>query len=154
MSFSDLMESKRLNLLEVEAEQDVNLNMAAAAIMFAVIAADEQVASVEIAHLIELLRKRYGMENEELVEIMSAARRAVNNEGALKGFLFLLRKNLNCQERTQLLDDMWDIACSDSTVRATERLTIDRFADELDLDTKTVTKARDIAKQKLELYLG
>ena len=154
MSFSDLMDSKRCELYDTDGDQDISLNMAAAAIMFAVIAADEQVDSVEVADLIAILRKRYGLADEELIDIMSAARRAVSNEREINGFLLLLRENLNSQERTQLLDDMWELAYSNKTIHATESLAIDHFAKKLNIDSDAVSKARDIAKQKLELYLG
>ena len=154
MSFSELLDKKRFQLSDAEKDDNVSLNMAAAAIMFAVIGADDQAASEEMAHLIELLRKRYHLGNEELIEIVSAARRAVHNEYEINNFLLILRDKLNVDERSQLLNDMWELASSDRTIRASESLTIDLFAHQLDLDSESVSKARDIAEQKLELNLS
>ena len=61
MSFASLMNKKRFDLSNHKTDQDVDLNMAAAAIMFAVIAADDDVDHLELAHLIDLLRSRRGL---------------------------------------------------------------------------------------------
>ena len=55
------MNKKRFDLSDHKTDQDVDLNMAAAAIMFAVIAADDDVDHLELAHLIDLLRSRRGL---------------------------------------------------------------------------------------------
>ena len=68
--------------------------------------------------------------------------------------MLILRDKLSVDERSQLLNDLWELASSDRTIRASESLTIDLFAHQLDLDSESVSKARDIAEQKLELNLG
>ena len=154
MSFASLMNSRRLELSEIDSEDDIDLNLAAAAVMFAVIAADDEVEKIEIAYLVDLLRTRYGLESDDLIDIVTSARRAADNELEITNFVNLLRENLSENERSQLLDDLWELACSDKKIRNRERLAIDRFADALDLDLEVVAKARDMAEKKIELNLS
>ncbi len=156
MSFADLLDHRRLELseIEIEIEEDIDLNLAAATIMFAVITADDSVDQIEIAYLVEILRQRHGLDSFEISEILNAAKRAVNNEQEIESFLELLRESWDPRERAQLLDDLWEIAAADKNIRAEERITIDRFANALELDIESITKARYMAEQKLELNMS
>ena len=154
MSFASLMNNRRFELSEIDSEDDIDLNLAAAAVMFAVIAADDEVAKIEIACLVDLLRDRYSLESDDLIDIMISARRAADNELEISNFVNLLRENLSESERSLFLDDLWELACSDKKIRNRERLAIDSFADALDLDLEVVAKARDMAEKKLELNLN
>lgn len=154
MSFANLLDHRRLELSAIENDEDVDVNLAAATIMFAVIAADNDIDQIEVAYLVEILRNRHGLDSYEISEILRAAKLAVNNEKEIDSFLDLLTKSWNKQERTQLLDDMWQLATSDKTIRTKERLTIDRFATALELDLESITKARYLAEQKLELNIS
>ena len=147
------MNKKRFDLSNHKTDQDVDLNMAAAAIMFAVIAADDDVDHLELAHLIDLLRSRRGLSDDEIVDIMGAARRAIDNEHEIDSFLLILRQNMNKKDRTQLLDDLWDLALTDQAIHINEQSTIDQFAKALGLDRESVTKTQDMAEQKLEINL-
>ena len=147
------MNKKRFDLSNHKTDQDVDLNMAAAAIMFAVIAADDDVDHLELAHLIDLLRSRRGLSDDEIVDIMGAARRAIDNEHEIDSFLLILRQNMDEKDRTQLLDDLWDLALTDQAIHINEQSTIDQFAKALGLDRESVTKTQDMAEQKLEINL-
>ena len=148
------MNNRRFELSEIDSEDDIDLNLAAAAVMFAVIAADDEVAKIEIACLVDLLRDRYSLESDDLIDIVTSARRAADNELEIRNFVNLLRENLSESERSLFLDDLWELACSDKKIRNRERLAIDRFADALDLDLEVVAKARDMAEKKIELNLS
>ena len=113
MSFASLMNNRRFELSEIDSEDDIDLNLAAAAVMFAVIAADDEVAKIEIACLVDLLRDRYSLESDDLIDIMISARRAADNELEISNFVNLLRENLSESERSLFLDDLWELACSD-----------------------------------------
>lgn len=156
--FSNMEFSEKLSIRQQEtnsaSQQDVDLHLIAATLMFAVIRADGDTDHLELAHMVDIMRSRYNLNCDEISELISSARLASSNEHGLEKLALKLCQHWTSKERQQLLNDFWALATADQEIRVDERLIIDRIANNLQLEDDDVTKARYKAEQRLELNIG
>lgn len=154
MTFSRVLESKKIELEEQQSEVDVDLHLTAAILMFAVIKADGDTDHLELAHMVDILRSRYALSSDEISSLVSAARNASVSDHGLELLAQKLCGQWSAKEREQLLNDFWFLATADREIRIDERLVIELIANNLELQADDITRARYQAEQRLELNIG
>jgi len=148
------MDTSLFELEEQTPKQDNDLHLLAASLMFAVIGADGDTDQLELAQMVDILRSRYSLSTEETSDLIRSARKATADDEAVEDLAQKICKYLGSKEREQLLNDFWSLAIADSEIRTDERLVIDRIANNLQLDSDDITRARYQAEQRLELNIS
>lgn len=134
--------------------ETVDVQLAAATLMFNVIESDGETHRMEVAHMIEILKSHFSLSSYEISELFESARERSNTEPELENLTQQLCQALNAKERKQLLNDFWQIATADKKIHSGERQMIDKIANKLGLDAKEIVKARYNAEQRLELNIA
>ena len=151
--FNDVLELSLFNSSEDAKRSPSSIQLAAAILMFEVVKADGHVDRMEVAEMIEILRKNFDLNGDEIGTLLEMAGDAGNEELHLESFGLKIRQNWNAEERLQLLKDFWIIAIADRDLDQRESDLIQRIADMLELNDKQIEIARGNAQQRLELGL-
>ena len=106
---------------------------AIAALMIEVALADDNIEQAERDKLPELLRAHSGLTTQECLSLIEIAEQEVDHAVSLYEFTQHLDKQLNIEEKCQLMTRLWQISLADNTIDRYEEHTIRKIADLLHL---------------------
>jgi uncharacterized tellurite resistance protein B-like protein len=149
--FNELVEHRLFRAEQNVGLTQADIQLAAAILMFEVIMSDGHVDRMEIAELVEILRKQFGLSGEAIGEILEQVRTVSGEKLELEPFCMKLRQYWDDDQRLRLLNDLWIIALADQTIDNRERIMIDKFARSLGLSDKDIERTKAAAQEKLNL---
>lgn len=114
---------------EKKAFDEDDYRLAAAALLFHVIAVDGVVSSVERNKLAEVLMRRYHLDRAGVDELIARAETADNEAIDLYGFTHILKQKLDAAGRERIVELMWTLVYADDTVHEFEDNVIWRVAE-------------------------
>jgi uncharacterized tellurite resistance protein B-like protein len=120
--------------------------VAAAAILIHVMEADGVNTPQEQARLRETLARTYGLQGDELAELIKAADEAEKDSVDLYGFTSVLKRHLGEEARSQFIRLMWEIVLADGEVHELEDNLVWRVAELIGVDSRT----RVVMRQKVQ----
>ncbi len=103
--------------------------LAAAALMFHVIAADGVVQRQENDRLHAILSKHYDVSNEEIDQLIDQARMADSEAIDLHAFTSILKTQLDENERIALVEHLWEMVFADGELHEFEDNIVWRVAE-------------------------
>lgn len=106
-----------------------DMRLAAAALLFHVIAVDDEVSEAEKAKLHALLRDRFSLADADVDALIAAAREADNEAVDLYGFTSVLKRHLDDAGRERIIEMMWELVFADGKVHEFEDNLIWRVAE-------------------------
>ncbi|MCB1427725.1 MAG: TerB family tellurite resistance protein [Nitratireductor sp.] len=112
------------------------IQIAEAALMFHVIAADGIVTEDERQRLSRSLEAHFGLTRSETDQLIEAARDADTEAIDLFSFTRVLRRGLDQDQRLQLVANLWDMVYADGVVHEIEDNIVWRVAELLDVETR------------------
>ena len=151
--FNEVLELSLFKATEAAELSVIDIQLAAAILMFEVVKIDGRVDRAEVAEVIEILRKQFQLESKEIGRLLEMAGDVGNENLHLESFTSRIRAQWTEEERLQLLGDFWVIAIADRTIDDRETKLIESIALLLELDTKEIQRAQRQAKQMLELNM-
>jgi len=110
--------------------------LAAAALLYHVIAVDGSVDEAESNRLHDLLKAQYGLDEEQTAELVRNAEAADQEAVDLYRFTSLLKERLDESEREQIIAMMWDLVYRDGELHEFEDNVIWRVADLLGISNR------------------
>jgi uncharacterized tellurite resistance protein B-like protein len=110
--------------------------LAAAALLFHVIAIDGVVSPEEREKLTELLMRRYQLDRTGVQRLIAAAETADNEAIDLYGFTHVLKQHLDPAGRERIVELMWILVYADGTVHEFEDNVIWRVAELLGVSSE------------------
>ena len=110
--------------------------LAEAALLFHVIAADGIVTDDERKSLSSLLSSQFGLGADETAALIEQARNADNEAIDLYAFTRVLKHGLTGEERLELVRNLWTMVFADGVVHEFEDNVVWRVAELLDVDTR------------------
>ncbi|MCB1486658.1 MAG: TerB family tellurite resistance protein [Bauldia sp.] len=119
--------------------------LAAAALLFHVIAIDGEVSAEEKAKLHDVLKRRFELGDAAVDELMAEAEEADKAAVDLYGFTSVLKQQLDEQDRERIVGMMWELAFADGNVHEFEDNLVWRAAELLGVSSQ----ARIRLKQSL-----
>ena len=124
--------------------QRIDANLAAAALMVRVIAADGAVEPAEIARMRDVLLAHYGLDGDEADELIAQAREADADAIDLYGFTSVLKSEMDEAERLGLVEDLWEMVYADGSLHESEDNVVWRVAELLGItsDKRIALKLR------------
>ena len=140
------------NLLSSEsttanAEQELNIDTVAAALVFEVIRADGEITDTEILSLTQILENDFKINKEEIEATLSAAQQMGKKTISLQHLTSKINKQWSHHERQDLLVQLWRIAMADDHIESHERHIIRRIAGLLYLTEAQIYSAKERAKE-------
>lgn len=124
--------------------------LAAATLLFHVIAIDGIVSEAERAKLADILRQRYGLDATDTMALIEAAEAADKEAVDLYGFTSVLKRRLDETERERIIGMMWQLVYADGVVHEFEDNLIWRVAELLGVSSQ----ARIRMKQAVRANAG
>jgi uncharacterized tellurite resistance protein B-like protein len=112
------------------------LQVAEAALMFHVIAADGIITDEEKATLASRVSKHFGLTKNETNELVDAARQADNEAVDLYRFTSTLNRELDYDARVELIANLWEMVYADGIVHELEDNIVWRVAELLDVSSR------------------
>ena len=119
--------------------------IAEAALMFHVIAADGIVTDEEKAQLSERVSNHFGLSPQETEELIGAAREADNEAIDLYRFTSTLKRELDYDARLELIENLWRMVYADGVVHELEDNIVWRVAELLEVNSRD----RMVMKQRV-----
>lgn len=110
--------------------------LAAAALLFHVVAIDGVVSADEKAALRDLLRQRFSLDEKEVDELVADAEEADNEAVDLYGFTSVLKQELDEADRERIVEMMWTLVFADGQVHEFEDNLIWRAAELLGVSSQ------------------
>lgn len=151
--FSDLVEQRLFKAEQDAGLSEADIQLAAAILMFEVVMSDGHVDRMEIAEMVEMLRKQFGLGGEEIGKILEQVRAHSGEKLELEPFSLKLRQYWDDDQRLRLLNNLWIIALADQVIDDRERVMIDEFAKSLGLSDENIERTKAAAQERLDLNL-
>jgi uncharacterized tellurite resistance protein B-like protein len=111
------------------------LQLAAAALLFHVVAIDGVVSDEERLMLTDLLSRRFGLSIDEAASLAKQAETADAEAVDLYGFTSVLKRRLEIGDRERIIEMMWKLVYADGTVHEFEDNAVWRVAELLSVPT-------------------
>ena len=96
------------------------LQLAAAALLFHVIAVDGVISDGERTMLKAVLARRFGLESDQVGELLQAAQSADAEAVDLYAFTSVLKQRLDLKERERIIAMMWELVYADGSAHELE----------------------------------
>ena len=122
--------------------------VAQAALMFHVIAADGMVYDEEKAKLRQVLESNYMLTKAESDQLFEEAKRADREAIDLYGFTSILKRKLSEEERLELVKNLWQMVYADGEIHELEDNVVWRIAELLAIDKRDrMEMKRDVRRE-------
>lgn len=130
------------------SERDIQL--ASAALLIEVSAADHQLDAREEVAIGEAIQKAYGLDTSAIKELVEDARSASANAPSLYDFTRVINEHCREDQKYALVRECWRVAFADGELDKFEDHRIRKIADLIYLPHSLLVKARHEVKAKLE----
>ncbi|MFT5572087.1 MAG: putative tellurite resistance protein B-like protein [Cryomorphaceae bacterium] len=147
--FKELLDLKSFEHQDQTCENDMNIKLAAAVLMFEVVKADGDTNTMEVAEIVGILRDQFALQSDEIINLLEAVHKVNKDDFQIETFASKLSRHWGNRKRVKLLNDFWVIALADQ-----ERSVIKQLAQLLNLHHEEITRARFHAEQQIELNIG
>ena len=124
------------------AHTEDELHLAAAALLVEAARMDETVDADELARIGELVRWRFSLSEEETADLIAEAERVTEDSVQLYRFTRVIRDAFAHDERVQLVEMLWDVACTDGQVHHLEASLLRRICGLLNVSDRESGAAR------------
>jgi uncharacterized tellurite resistance protein B-like protein len=115
---------------------ETDQRLAAAALLYHVIAIDGVVSAEERRALCALLARHYQLDGEEVAELLAAAELADSEAVDLYGFTSVLKRRLDADGRKGVIRMMWEMVYADGSMNEFEDNVVWRVAELLGVSTR------------------
>ena len=135
-----------------ESAQTVDPSLAAAALMFEVICADNSVSQLEIDAMCDALAYQFSLDEKQVETVLENAREQHEESVGIFSYTRLINEELDAQQKIEIIRTLWQIAYADQHLSHFEEHTIRRIGDMLYVSHKDFIAAkidmRDSAKHR------
>lgn len=113
------------------------LQLAAAALLFHVIAVDGVVSPAECETLRLVLARRFNLDPDKVAELVKSAEAADAEAVDLYAFTSVLKRRLDLEDRERIVAMMWELVYADGSVHELEDNVVWRVAELLNVPSRT-----------------
>lgn len=127
---------------EQQPSKEERVRLATAAILVECARADEKFSHSEKEHVIETLRQRFQLPQEEAEELLRESKQSLRESSDLWTFTNALNEALSPDEKTEILEEAWRIIFLDGALHAHEDYLIHKLARLLNLTHPELIEAK------------
>lgn len=132
-------------------DQQLDVKLAAATLMFELIRADGEVKAEEIAQMKDLLIRQFALDDDALQALFEVAEQNAKDAISMHAFTRDICKQWDNTKRAKLLENLWLLALSDEVIDPHERHLVRKIASLLYLNESEIIQTREQAKHRLGL---
>ncbi|MCB0352235.1 MAG: TerB family tellurite resistance protein [Bdellovibrionales bacterium] len=125
------------------------LLMASAVLMIEMAGADKDIAHAEAQAVCDALASRFGIDEDEIPELVQAAIAARQEKGRIDEFVKAINENFNDAQRQQILSMVWRIVLADGKVDKFEERFAKQLMNRLRLSSEQAEEAREMAQAEV-----
>ena len=125
-----------------EADRQHQLNLAVAALLTEVAAADNEISEAEKNQVKQLLREQLKLPEDEIEELQSMSLKELEQATDYYQFTSLIKDNLDAAQRLEIIEQLWQIALADGRIDHHEEHFIRKIADLLFVPHSAYIKAK------------
>ncbi|NKB97568.1 MAG: TerB family tellurite resistance protein [Pseudomonadales bacterium] len=129
-----------------DAEPQLSVELAAAALMFEVIWADHEIKEDEIGELRSHLTRLFAIDDKQFTAILRETRRLHDESVGLHQFTTALNDTLDRADKYEIVSALWRIAYADDQLDVLEEHIVRRIADLLYVSHKDFIRAKLAAR--------
>ena len=130
------------SLVPQSEHQPANIGLAAAALLVELIFTDEKALKEEKEKLFDILQDEFGVESQDIDELVALAEQEVHEANDLYQFTRLINDNFSYEQKCTLVKALWQIAYADNELDKYEESTIRKIADLIYVDHSDFIKAK------------
>lgn len=112
------------------------IKLAEAALMYHVISVDGVIRDEERNRMLEILTANFGLDEDEADTLLAKAQDAENEAVDLYSFTSQLKRAFPIEERTTIIEHLWEMVFADGVLHELEDNVVWRVADLLGVDTR------------------
>ena len=147
-TLQDFFQSRTITDSEVDSTQQ--LQLAAAALMFEVIASDGKIERSELQSMRTILAEQFSLSKEQIDELYNDAERSAHDATDLHRFTRTICQHWDNQQRVNLVENMWLLSLADNTIDRHERHLVRKVAALLHLTEGQIIKSRENARTRIK----
>lgn len=126
---------------------DLELQMAAAALMVCVVRADLTSTQDEHRVLEKAIGRTIGVDQPTAARVVRVAEERLGSQASFADFLRLLNHGCNDEEKKRLLEALWRIAFADAELQGHEEYLVRKVAEQLHLSTADLVETKVRARE-------
>ena len=112
-----------------DVDDEATLHLAAAVLLVEVAKADHSLDPQEIDRLKAVLRRDWGLGDEDLADLVEVAQDASETGVSLHRHIDLINRHFSPRQKVDLVRGLWQVACADGEAHHHEEALIRRLAD-------------------------
>lgn len=132
----------KLNTTDTQANTADKLHLASAALLLELTRADHVADEAETTALLGILRKTFGLDEQQLKTLWELAQEEAHQATSLYQFTSLINDSYGYAEKNRLLQHLWEVAWADGRVDRYEEHLIRKIADLLYLSHGDFIRAK------------
>ena len=129
------------------ADPEHDLKLATAALMIEVARADNSFGPRETTRIAALVREQFDLSAEETEALLDLAGDELDGATCLHGFTSLINEHWTAQDKTRIIEHMWEVAYIDAEINSHERHLLRKVAGLLYIPHKEYVAARMRAQE-------
>lgn len=133
----------------VNNERERHLKISACAILLEIADADDLITKEEQKRIIDLMKEKFSLNDNEVSELIKQTQKERDNSVSIYEFTDILNKNLNENEKYQIVKNLWEIAYADGELDKYEDYYIKKISNNLNLHHKDRIAAKLEVKKEL-----
>ena len=136
------------------ANNQLDIKLAAATLMFELIRADGNVDPNEVTHMREILVSQFALDNNAVDRLCQLAEENAIEAISLHAFTREICEQWDNSKRVELLENLWFLALSDEIIDSHERHLVRKIANLLYLNETEIIQTRERARQRVTSELS
>ncbi len=119
-----------------------NIQVATCAVLLEMARIDSEFSEEEQESLVNILKKRYGLSNEDAEELIQASNKELEGSIDLWRFTHLINRKYTIEEKLEIIRTVWEIAYADGKLDKHEDYLLHKLAELLHLTHKQLIDAK------------
>ena len=130
-------------------DRELRLQTATCVILLEAATADENFSDQEQRKIIDILKVRYNMTDDEVEELIEKSERERADSTDLWYFTNLINENMDIEEKYSLMELVWEVIYSDGTLDKFENYIARKLQNMLNLDHSTFIELKMKVKNEI-----
>jgi len=119
-----------------------DIHIATCALLLEMAHIDNQFSEVEKERIVGILKRDYGLSEEDVSELIEASEKALEESIDLWQFTNLINQNYSLEEKIRIIETVWKIAYTDGKLDQHEDYLVHKLANLLRLSHKQLIEAK------------
>lgn len=115
-------------------DKGARLRTATCVLLLEAATADDTFSDVEQKKVVDILKSRFGMDDEAVKELIDESKGARQNEADIWYFTNLINQNLSNEEKYNLMEEVWEVIYSDGSLGEFENYVAQKLYRMLNID--------------------